>query len=443
MGRCCSVQCSQKVHVLKKCTRATTLVRVGSAVSPKVLKGFRDLLPDEEIERALLVEKLTVALRQMGFVPIDTPALEYTEVLLRKSEGDTEKQMFRFVDKGGRDVALRFDLTVPLARFVATHYARLYFPFKRYHFAKVWRGEKPQMGRYREFTQCDFDIVGSDSVCADFEILKSIRHMLYMAGAEHIRIHVAHRGLFDRFLRALSLSDQAEHILRIIDKRAKMAPHVLTAQLESLCDPVRVQKIMTYVSAGEVDGVAPSFEHTLSAIETLTGGVSEESTRLRKIYELLCAVNIQSSYVFDPSITRGFDYYTGMVCETFLTQLPHIGSVCSGGRYDHLTALYMKDAVSGVGASIGLDRLYAAFQQLGMSREHVCFVQALIFCQDSALMDVYQKLCSYFAVQVATEVFPDPRKLSQQYAFAEKKGIRWGIFVEQRNAVVEIGRAHV
>ena len=160
-------------------------------IQPKVLKGFRDFLPADEIERALLMERLVKVFRDYGFVPIDTPALEYSEILLRKSGGETEKQVFRFNDNGGRDVAMRFDLTVPLARFVAEHKSEIYFPFKRYHLGKVWRGEKPQAGRYREFLQCDFDTLGSDSAAVDFEILRLIKKALNELGVSNFKIHVS------------------------------------------------------------------------------------------------------------------------------------------------------------------------------------------------------------------------------------------------------------
>src|SRR5574344_2877340 len=169
-------------------------------IQPKVLKGFRDFLPQQEILRSDLIEKLTKTYRSYGFVPIDTPVLEYTEILLRKSNGETEKQVFRFEDNGGRDVAMRFDLTVPFARFTAEHKDELYFPFKRYHCAKVWRGEKPQAGRYREFVQCDFDIVGSDSASSDFELLSLMKAALKGIGVDKVTIHLNHRGIFNRFL---------------------------------------------------------------------------------------------------------------------------------------------------------------------------------------------------------------------------------------------------
>jgi histidyl-tRNA synthetase len=167
-------------------------------------------------------------------VPIDTPVLEYSEILLRKSNGETEKQVFRFEDNGKRDVALRFDLTVPFARFVAEHKEELYFPFKRYHIAKVWRGEKPQAGRYREFVQCDFDMVGSDSATADFEILSLMKHALSVIGVENVTIKVNHRGILNEFLETIGLRDKSEDILRTIDKLAKIGEEKVKAELVAL-----------------------------------------------------------------------------------------------------------------------------------------------------------------------------------------------------------------
>ena len=220
-------------------------------IQPKILKGFRDYLPEAEIQRALLQEKLTSAFRSFGFVPIDTPVLEYSEILLRKSNGETEKQVFRFEDNGKRDVAMRFDLTVPFARFVAEHKEELYFPFKRYHIAKVWRGEKPQAGRYREFVQCDFDMVGSDSAAADFEILSLMKTALAAIGVENITIHMSHRGIFNAFLKLINASDKSEDVLRIVDKLAKIGKDEVTKQLvELLADSSAEEnaaKILTFI----------------------------------------------------------------------------------------------------------------------------------------------------------------------------------------------------
>ena len=215
-------------------------------IQPRVLKGFRDSLPSQEIFRASLTEKLVGVFRSFGFVPIDTPALEYADILLRKSNGETEKQVFRFLDNGGRDVALRFDLTVPFARFTAEHKNELYFPFKRYHIAKVWRGEKPQAGRYREFFQCDFDCVGTNSINSDFEILQVIHSSFLALGVEKFCININHRSIFNRFLERLSLLEKSEEILRSVDKLAKVGVDSVKSELEQLCQSVNsAEKILS------------------------------------------------------------------------------------------------------------------------------------------------------------------------------------------------------
>ena len=316
-------------------------------------------MPEAEITRSTLIEKLTDVFRSFGYVPIDTPVMEYSEILLRKSNGETEKQVFRFEDNGGRDVALRFDLTVPFARFTAEHKDELYFPFKRYHIAKVWRGEKPQAGRYREFIQCDFDCVGSDSASSDFEILSLMKAALQAIGVEDITIRMSHRGIFNQFLEKRNLTDKSEDILRTVDKLAKVGKEEVASQLESLTGSnTTAEEILEYITP------ADTFEQTLTHMEAMAGGESENTRRMREIYAMMEAAGIASSFVLDPSITRGLDYYTGIVYETFLDDLPSIGSVCSGGRYNDLASLYMKEKTPGVGSSIGLDRLLAALEEL-------------------------------------------------------------------------------
>ena len=396
-------------------------------IQPKILKGFRDFLPRDEIRRALLIEAVTAVFRDAGFVPIDTPALEYSEVLLRKSNGETEKQVFRFNDNGGRDIALRFDLTVPFARFVAEHYSELYFPFKRYHIAKVWRGEKPQAGRYREFIQCDFDSIGSDSAYIDFEILKVMYTSLKALGIDAFRIHISHRGIFNRFLERLELKNRSEDILRIVDKLAKIGTEEVVKQLAEIAGAEKAEQIAAYSSGVPAES---DFERILSHIEELAGGPAPDTERLRDVYRLLCDAGIADHFMLDPSITRGLDYYTGIVYETFLTDLPQLGSVCSGGRYDNLTGLYMKDTVSGVGASIGLDRLLAGLEQLGVTSEHTGFIDLLIFCEKNSSIRLNSAVAAYLErCGLHVEVFPEPKKIQQQYAYTEKKGIPYGLFI--------------
>ena len=400
-------------------------------IQPKILKGFRDFLPESEIQRSLLIEKLTKTFRSYGFVPIDTPVLEYSEILLRKSNGETEKQVFRFEDNGKRDVAMRFDLTVPFARFVAEHKDELYFPFKRYHIAKVWRGEKPQAGRYREFYQCDFDMVGSDSASSDFEILSLMKSALSEIGVDNITIKVNHRGIFNAFLEKLGLSEKSEDVLRIVDKLAKIGEEQVTIQLNEITqDENKSKEILTFI-AGKDD-----FDSTLELIGSMAGEKANPFVeRMKDIRQMMKASGIDSTYVLDPSITRGLDYYTGVVYETFLNDLPSIGSVCSGGRYDNLAGLYMKEKISGVGSSIGLDRLIAGLEQLGIISKKGSFVDLEIFCMDSSLAVEYQGLAQKLRnAGISCEVFPDAKKIGQQYNVTDKKGIKWGILMNAENA---------
>lgn len=398
-------------------------------IQPRVLKGFRDFLPEAEIERTTLTEKITEVYRSFGFVPIDTPVLEYTEILLRKSNGETEKQVFRFEDNGHRDVSMRFDLTVPFARFTAEHKSEIYFPFKRYHIAKVWRGEKPQAGRYREFVQCDIDTVGSDCAATDFEILNVMKSALNAIDVENITIHVNHRGLFNKFLATLNVENKSEDILRSVDKLAKVGGDEVKKELvEFTGDSEKAQKIFDYISS------KGTFLEVLQKLETLAGGKDESSERLREIYKMMEASGTEKTYILDPSITRGLDYYTGIVYETFLNDLPSIGSVCSGGRYDNLAGLYMKEKVPGVGASIGLDRLIAGLEQLGKTQKKGSYLQAEIFCTNIEDVVYYQKVASLLrAKHIAVEVFPEAKKMGQQYAVAEAKNILWGIIVNSED----------
>ena len=399
-------------------------------IQPRVLKGFRDSLPEAEILRADLIATITNTYRSFGFVPIDTPALEYSEILLRKSDGETEKQVFRFTDNGGRDVALRFDLTVPFARFTAEHKSEIYFPFKRYHIAKVWRGEKPQAGRYREFYQCDIDTVGSDCAASDFEILNAIKAALNAIGIQKFKIHINHRGVFNRFLRALGVSEKSEDILRCVDKIAKVGKDEVRSELLALAGEKAADSVLEYIAGGA------DFFETLSLIEKMAGGEAEDTKRLREIHAMFDEAGIASAFVLNPSITRGLDYYTGIVFETFLDELPSIGSVCSGGRYDNLAGLYTKEKISGVGGSIGLDRLIAALTQLGIAQKKGSYLDAEIFCASSERLPSMQRAANALrALGVNVEVFPEPKKMAQQYALCEAKKIPWGIFISENGSI--------
>ncbi len=330
-------------------------------IDPVILKGFRDSLPKDEIPKKKIMRKLEDVFSSYGFVPIDTPVLEYTEVLLGKGGGETDKQIFRFSDNGGRDVAMRFDLTVPFARFMASHHDEVGVPFKRYHISKVWRGENPQKGRYREFIQCDFDIVGADNAISDTEILSMMHKSFQSLGIERYTFHISHRGMFSAYLEKEGLSEKAVDILRTVDKLRKIGSDETKRLLVEITgSEEKADGILAFITAGKDSG----FMETVEKLEALSGGRNESSERMREIYTLLSSLGIEKSFVFDSSITRGLDYYTGIVYETFLDDLPSIGSVCSGGRYNDLASLYMKEKLPGVGSSIGLDRLLAALEEL-------------------------------------------------------------------------------
>ena len=399
-------------------------------IEPRILKGFRDFLPSAEITRRKLLEKIEASFRSYGFVPIDTPALEYAEILLGKGGGETEKQIYRFKDNGGRDVALRFDLTVPFARFLAEHRSELNFPFKRYHIAKVWRGENTQRGRYREFTQCDFDTIGSDSAACDFEILHIMRNTLLAISGGDVIIRLNHRGLFNRFLSRLDILDKSVDILRTVDKLGKIGRDETLALLSQFVGSGKAEEILGFI------GISGSFDETLSAM-TAAAGEGPQSDRLKLIRDFITDAGIGGSIVLDPSITRGLDYYTGVVFESFLADLPGIGSVCSGGRYDDLVGLYTADkkfALTGVGASIGIDRLIAGLEALGRLETELSSANAAIACVSETAGGACQALAEKLRrAGLPCEVFLEEEKLSKQYQLAEKKGIRWLIIPDSES----------
>jgi histidyl-tRNA synthetase len=399
-------------------------------IEPRVLKGFRDFLPQDETARRGLQEILERVFRASGFVPIDTPALEYAEVLLGKGGGETDKQVYKFRDNGGRDVALRFDLTVPFARFMAAHCDELYLPFRRYHMAKVWRGENTQRGRYREFVQCDFDIVGVDSSSADADILLLIADAISALDVGGFSIRINHRGIFNRLLASCGAAGSSVAVLRLVDKLEKIGAAEVRLQLEAEIGPESAGKVLEFITAGTEagGGAGRGFEETLARMELLAGGPAEDTKRLRDIWLDAKEAGVSGSVVLDPSITRGLDYYTGVVFETRLSAMPEIGSICSGGRYDELAGLYTKKKLPGVGASIGLDRLLAALDHLGSMKGSQGYTRVLVLDVEDALEPRCHAIARALRAQgIETEVFPERRKLAQQFAYAERKGIPFAV----------------
>jgi histidyl-tRNA synthetase len=390
-------------------------------IEPRVLKGFRDYLPATMLVRERLMETARRVFRSYGFSPIDTPALEYAEILLGKGGDESDKQLFRFRDQGDRDVALRFDLTVPLARFSAQHAAQLGLPFKRYHLGTVWRGENTQKGRYREFMQCDFDTIGTLSPAADIETLLVMHDLLVAVGFERFTIRVNNRLVLSGLLQHLGIADRATGVLRSLDKLAKIGTEGV---IRELVDRVGV----TTAVAEQVLAVAQPTATLDEVDRALTGNELGQQgvTRLRELFTTAQQAGIPAERMaLDVSIARGLDYYTGTIYETFLTDLPGIGSVCSGGRYDNLAGLFTKEKLPGIGASLGLDRLLAAMEELNLLSQTGTPAQVLVAYFDATRLGDYQAIARTLrAGGWGVEVYPEPVGLGKQLKYADRKGHR-------------------
>ncbi len=367
--------------------------------------------------------------RSYGFSPIDTPALELTEVLLAKVPDGAEvgKQMYRFKDNGGRDVAMRFDLTVPLARFVSAHANELGLPFRRYHIGVVWRGENTQAGRYRDFTQCDFDTTGSLDRAADVEIALVICDLLSALGIERFQVRVNDRRVLNGLLSELGLPPEtATPMLRALDKLQKIGVDAVRSEMireasvtEQQADSVIDLAMTNGTNAAIVEMLAHRFANNEAAMVGVNG--------LRELVATAQTAGIaDGQIVVDLSICRGLDYYTGTVYETFLTDLPGIGSVCSGGRYDDLTGRYTKQSLPGVGASLGLDRLIAAMEELDLMGDSISTpAPVLITRLEPDRLGDYQRVARMLrSAGIGADVYPDTKKLGVQLAYAERKGFR-------------------
>ncbi len=395
-----------------------------SIIPPRTLKGFRDYPPQIMIPRERILETARRVYRSYGYAPIDTPALEYLEILSGKGGEESDKQLYQFQDHGGRHVALRFDLTVPLARFIAQHFNELGTPFKRYHLATVWRGENTQRGRYREFMQCDFDTVGTRSVQADIETALVIHDLLRAIGFEEFRVHINNRKVLNGLLDVLGLRDRAVPILRALDKSAKIGLEAVSREMQTAAGLTESQarRVLELTSLrGENEEVLRGLEESVRGSPLGEEGVAE----LRDLLAAVGAAARPACFRVDVSIARGLDYYTGTIYETFLEALPGIGSVCSGGRYDNLAALFTRQELPGVGASLGLDRLLAAMEELGMIEGVQTPAPVFLPFFESTRRNDYLRLAALIrAAGWGVEFYPEPKKLAQQLKYADRRGHR-------------------
>ncbi len=401
-------------------------------IQPRTLKGFRDYLPQAAGSREWLIEKAKGVFRSFGYLPIDTPALEYTEILLGKGGAESDKQLYRFEDHGGRDVGLRFDLTVPLARYAAQHIGKLGTPFKRYHVGPVWRGENTQRGRYREFLQCDFDTIGTESLVADIECALVI-HALFEQLGQRVQIHINNRKLLSGLLEKLDLGAQTVPVLRALDKLAKIGPQKVAQELEAQAgaSPRQAREVL---ALAELEG---DDQEILAGLRPMLAGSELGEQGLSELEEVLAGALAgglpPGRLVLDVSIARGLDYYTGTIFETFLDALPGIGSCCSGGRYDDLASLYTSQRLPGIGASLGVDRLLAALEELDALPAGGASAPIFLPLFDADRLADYLALAAELRGQgLGVELYPEARKLGAQLKYADRRGHRLAVVIGGR-----------
>ena len=403
-----------------------------ATVTPRTLSGFMELLPAQQQQLERMMDILRTTYSRYGFTPLDTPVIEASEVLLAKGGGETEKQIYRF-QKGDADLALRFDLTVPLAKYVALHGNDLAFPFRRYQIGKVYRGERAQRGRFREFYQADIDIIGDGKldITNEAEIPSIIYQTFTALGLTRFQIRVNNRKILNGFYAMLGLMDRSGDIMRTVDKLDKIGPHKVRA---CLMDDVgltaeQAEEIMRFISiTGSNDQVLSALEGYRSRHELFDQGLDELTTVTR----YLAAFGIpEVNFAVDLTIARGLDYYTGTVYETTLLDYPEIGSVCSGGRYDNLAEYYTDRQLPGVGISIGLTRLFYVLGEQGLLNPSLPTAPAdvLILPMTQDLTPAIQLATRLRGAGVRTQLYTEQKKFKAKMNYADKLGVPYVVFL--------------
>ncbi len=393
-------------------------------IQPRIMPGFMELLPTDQIMFNRLKDTIKDVYESYGFLPLDTPVLELSDVLLAKAGGETEKQIYRFA-KGDTDMAMRFDLTVPLARYVAQHAGELTFPFKRYQISKVYRGERPQKGRFREFYQCDIDIIGNDELplIYDAEIPSVIYSIFKKLDFGKFTIRLNNRKVLNGFFESLGLSENITDILRAIDKIDKIGAEKVLAELTDLgIDGEKGEKILAFIGlSGSADEKISSLRQLGIESDTFNTGVDE----LEQTVKNMRLFGIDESYFdIDLTIARGLDYYTGTVYETVLDDYKSLGSVCSGGRYDDLTGYYTKQKMPGIGISIGLTRLFSQLKAAELiTPQSNTTVKVLVAPLGVELKYPLEIADTLRAAGIATEVYYQDKAMKHKMKYANKMAI--------------------
>ncbi len=405
-------------------------------MTARTLQGFMELLPQEQIVFDHMKSVIAHTYEMFGFAPLDTPVLELADVLLSKSGGETEKQIYEF-KKGDTDLAMRFDLTVPLAKYVALYNNDLTFPFKRYQIGKVYRGERPQKGRFREFYQCDIDIIDRDelNIVYDAEVLAVIYTVFNKLNLPKFKIYINNRKLLGGFLQSLDIADKTVEVLRLVDKIKKIPEEAFLGELSDLgLAEDKKQSLLKFIKInGLNDEIIAKLEELNIDNDSFVTGLAELKTVITQAQNLgLPAQNIQ----IDLSITRGLDYYTGTVYETFFDEYPQFGSVCSGGRYDNLSSVFMDKKFPGVGISIGLTRLFDQLRANNLLQfKELTPSKALIVPQDESLIDAAVKLAGKLRnADIAVDVMYRQCKFKKKMEYANKIGVPYLVIIGEEEA---------
>ena len=395
-------------------------------VSPRTLSGFMELLPDAQMKMERMMEVLRQSYGVYGFTPLDTPVIESAQVLLAKGGGETEKQIYRF-QKGDSDLALRFDLTVPLAKYVAAHYSELTFPFRRYQIGKVYRGERAQRGRFREFYQADIDIIGDGKldIINEAEIPAVIYNTFTKLGITKFKIRVNNRKILNGFYAMNGMSEKAGEIMRTVDKLDKIGAEKVRQLLidEVKMLPCKAENVLDFMAiCGSNAEVIARLENYRGMDETFDQGLDELIAVTRYLGEFGVP---EENFAIDLTIARGLDYYTGTVYETIMTEHPEIGSVCSGGRYDNLAEYYTDKQLPDVGISIGLTRLFYVLSEQGLLSDDFVSApcDALVIPMTEELGFAVSAATALRAGGVRTQLYGEKKKFKAKMSYADKLGV--------------------
>ena len=390
-------------------------------VEARTLPGFMELLPKEQILFNQMKEKIQKSYEKFGFLPLDTPIIEMANVLLAKAGGETEKQIYRF-QKGDNDLALRFDLTVPLAKYITEYYNELSFPFRRYQIGKVYRGERPQKGRFREFYQCDIDIIGDGelSIINDAEMPSIIYNTIRELGFEDFTICINNRKILNGLFQELNQEELSVDIMRIIDKLEKIGEENVKASLTELgVKEDAIEKIIKFI---RIDGTTDEKLQELEKLEFTSELFKQGLQELKQVVTYVRAFGVpDSNFKVDLTIARGLDYYTGTVYETFLNEYREIGSVCSGGRYDNLAEFYTDRKLPGVGVSIGLTRLFYKLNELNaIEVNKKSIAELLVLPMTENIEKVIEIGSTIREAGISTEIYLEDKKIKAKFKYADR-----------------------